>query len=100
MPLMRVCLTHRTRYPQGERCPECPPKRGLDTQARKAQAEFRRMLLASSDGQCAYSDADGVRCVEVEGLQAAHVGGRYADTGAFAAGVLCCPAHHRLLDHG
>ena len=102
MPLVRKCLTHRTTFPQGERCPhpEHPRKRGIDTQARAAQAQFRKTLLAAGDGRCAYSDANGERCTETVGLEAAHVGHCYADTGAYGAGALLCREHHRLLDHG
>lgn len=100
MPLMRVCLTHRTRYLANLRCPLCPPKRGRNSAARSQQRAFRTALLAQGDGQCAYRDADGARCPATEGLEAAHVGERYADTGDFNAGALLCPAHHRLLDRG
>jgi len=100
MPLVRKCLTHRTTYPQGQRCPQCPPKRGLDSAARATQRAFRNALLAQSDGRCAYSDTDGVRCAETIGLQAAHIGGRYADGAPYGPGTLLCPEHHRLLDHG
>jgi hypothetical protein len=81
-------------------CPVCPRKRGLDSAARGAQRGFRNALVAASDGRCAYSDADGERCPVTTGLEAAHIGDRYADTGAYGLGALVCAEHHLLLDHG
>jgi len=96
---VRICPTHRVRYLKGSSCPQCPPKRGRDSDARAAQRRFRTALLVASDGRCAYSDADGVRCPVTDGLQAAHID-PYAADGNFAAGAMLCPTHHVLLDGG
>jgi predicted restriction endonuclease len=87
-------------HPANERCPRCPPKRGSDSAARKAQAQFREAILGASDGRCAYYDANFVRCPETENLEAAHIGPRYADSGKFELGAMLCPPHHRLHEHG
>lgn len=99
MPIVRVCPTCKTRRPNGMPCPCKPPRRGSDSAARGAQRAFRHQLVAESDGQCAYRDADGERCPETENLQAAHYDG-YATDGNFARGALLCPTHHVRLDHG
>lgn len=95
---VKVCRRHMLRHPLDEPCPLCPPKRGRDSAARAAQRRFRGQLLAASDGQCAYTDADGNRCSITEGLEAAHIGEAYADGAGFASGALLCPTHHRYLD--
>jgi predicted restriction endonuclease len=63
--------------------------------ARRTQAKFRAALIAASGGQCAYTG-----CTETQNLEAAHIGGRYADGAGFDRGAMLCPTHHHLLDHG
>jgi hypothetical protein len=96
--IVRICRHCRTRF-SGQRCPCRPPKRGVDTAARKAQHNFRAALLAASDGRCSYTDPSGARCAETENLAAAHAS-PYAADGNMAAGGLLCSAHHTLIDHG
>ena len=95
MPVVRICRHCRQHY-TGQRCPCRPPKRGIDSVARKAQAEFRAALVSASDGRCSYTDASGARCTETD-VQAAH-GNRYAEDGNMGHGTLLCAAHHRLFD--
>ncbi len=96
MPVVRICRHCRQRY-SGQRCPCRPPKRGVDTAARKAQAEFRRCLWVYADGRCQWVSDDGERCPVTEGLIAAHATPYSAD-GNMAAGALLCPTHHALFD--
>ncbi len=93
----RICPRHRVRYRLGSRCGQCPAKRGNDTAARKAQAEFRAALIAISDGQCSYTHSDGNRCTATENLEAGHAD-RYSVDGNFTGGAMLCPTHHRLWD--
>ena len=100
MTVARICpgdATHGAHRFTGQRCPLKPAKRGTDTAARKAQAEFRAALLAASDGRCTFHDADGNRCTETQNLEAAHASA-YTLDGNFTTGAMLCPAHHLLFD--
>jgi hypothetical protein len=97
--IARICAGDASHGPHRyteRRCPLKPAKRGSDTAARKAQAEFRAALLAASDGRCAFSDANG-RCARTENLEAAHAG-CYSTDGNFTAGAMLCALHHRMFD--
>lgn len=97
--ILKLCTTHGVRHRLGTRCPQCPPKRGRDTAARRLQGEFRKAVVSAAGGMCQFHDANGVQCSSIEGLQAAHFS-RYSSDGNFGVGTLLCKAHHHLVDHG
>lgn len=90
----RICRRHHVRY-TGDRCPLCPPRRGLNSHARAVQRAFRERLLTEQDERCAFHGPDG-RCPVTTNLQAAHAV-PYIEGGP-AEGALLCPVHHRLVD--